>query len=403
MARRVFLHIGTPKSGTTYLQQVMGGNRERLAEQGVLYAAGRYPGDRVWATEELRGRDHSNHPKPHAAGAWNRIVEQARGWDGTAVISHEFFCACTAEQAGRALADLAPAEVHLVLTARDYVRQATAAWQERLKFRHTTRLGDFTLDDMHSTPLWSWRTQDVVAILDRWGQNVDPERIHVITVPQPGGPSGALWERFTGLVGIDPSSCDPAEARSNTSLGVAEVELLRRVNERIGDDVPTSREASKWVRDLLADRILAARGGERFSVRPEVARCLRDRSAEAVEQLRLRGYDVIGDLGELVPPDDGPVMRHPDDVPDADMLDPAIDTIAGMLREVQRQTRRAERAEQAARRARTSAGDAPARSADQPRSARQTLLAASERYPLLMKARAGYRRARNTARGIRNR
>jgi hypothetical protein len=37
---RVYLHIGAPKTGTTYLQEVLFRNRARLAEHGVLY-----PGD----------------------------------------------------------------------------------------------------------------------------------------------------------------------------------------------------------------------------------------------------------------------------------------------------------------------------------------------------------------------
>ena len=36
MAERVFLHIGGPKCGTTYLQTVLWSNKPRLAEAGVL-------------------------------------------------------------------------------------------------------------------------------------------------------------------------------------------------------------------------------------------------------------------------------------------------------------------------------------------------------------------------------
>ena len=36
MARRTFVHIGTPKSGTTYLQSLWWHNREDLAARGLL-------------------------------------------------------------------------------------------------------------------------------------------------------------------------------------------------------------------------------------------------------------------------------------------------------------------------------------------------------------------------------
>ena len=40
MARRVFLHIGTPKSGTTYLQSLWWQHRDALAERGLLLPGG---------------------------------------------------------------------------------------------------------------------------------------------------------------------------------------------------------------------------------------------------------------------------------------------------------------------------------------------------------------------------
>ncbi len=44
MADRVFLHIGVPKSGTTYLQAGLWQNREPLRDQGLLFP-GRGPFD----------------------------------------------------------------------------------------------------------------------------------------------------------------------------------------------------------------------------------------------------------------------------------------------------------------------------------------------------------------------
>ena len=42
MSRRVLIHVGTPKTGTSHLQDVLFRNRDRLAEQGVLYPADRF-------------------------------------------------------------------------------------------------------------------------------------------------------------------------------------------------------------------------------------------------------------------------------------------------------------------------------------------------------------------------
>jgi hypothetical protein len=36
------VHVGTPKTGTSYVQDVLFLNRETLAEQGILYPAERF-------------------------------------------------------------------------------------------------------------------------------------------------------------------------------------------------------------------------------------------------------------------------------------------------------------------------------------------------------------------------
>ena len=338
-ARRVFLHIGAPKTGTTYLQRVLEANRDALARQGVLYAAGTTPRDRVWATEVLRGLDLSRHPRAEAVGAWDRIVEQVQGWDGTAVVSHEFFGACSAEQAKRALEDLAPSEVHLVFTARDYVSLASAVWQERLKYGHATRFSDFRLDAADRTPMWSWRTQDLLAILARWQHDLPPSRVHVVTVPRGGRPD-ALWERFASVVGIDAAATSPKVHSANTSLGLVEAELLRRVDERCDGVLSGPREHARWTRDLLANTVLSQGSGERFTVSGPYSEELAAASRDAVSGITDAGYDVVGSLDDLLAKDPLPETRSPDGASAEELLDAAIAAIVGLVAEAKQTTER---------------------------------------------------------------
>lgn len=328
--RRVFFHIGAPKTGTTYLQNLLSASRERLLQHGILYATGKYSRDRVWATEVLRGLDHSRHPRPQASGAWDRIVGQVRGWDRTSVISHEFFGACSAEQARRALTELQPAEVHLVFTARDYLSQAGAVWQERLKYGHATRFRDFRLDAAAGTPVWSWRTQDILGILGRWQHDLPASRVHVVTVPRGGKPS-VLWERFASVIGVDPAVASADIGSANQSLGVVEAELLRRVDERVGSVLRGSREHARWTRDLLANRVLSRGSRERFAFSGEYAVELEALSREAVAGITTAGYDVVGDLDDLLPPHPLPTTRSPDDASTEELLDAAVDAIVGLI------------------------------------------------------------------------
>ncbi|MGH3319961.1 MAG: hypothetical protein ACRDN9_07240, partial [Streptosporangiaceae bacterium] len=353
MARLVFLHIGAPKSGTTFLQDVLWRNRQRLADQGILLPCQRR--DHLHATLVIREDPHIDRRLPSAPGAWDRIVDQTNSWPGTVIISHEFFGAATPEQAKRAIDDLAPAEVHIVFTSRDYVRQIPGAWQERLKYRFTDRFSDFIADDSEGGPLteMGWRTYDASGVLGRWAIDVPPERVHVVTVPQEGGSPGVLWKRFATLCGIDPDSCDTSTASPNRSLSVAQAELLRRVNFKIAPPIRGPRELAGWIRDFLAHRILAAQGGDRLGLPPDMIPALRARARRAVDEISATGYDVVGDLAELIPPEGLPERPHPDAVTDAELLEVATQAIADMLHEYRAQTLRANgqqrRADEAAR------------------------------------------------------
>ena len=53
MARRVILHVGLPKTGTTYLQSIAWANKDVLREQGVLLP-GFGPRQHLWASGVVR-------------------------------------------------------------------------------------------------------------------------------------------------------------------------------------------------------------------------------------------------------------------------------------------------------------------------------------------------------------
>jgi hypothetical protein len=90
--RVVILHVGAPKTGTTFLQDVMWHHRHALAKDGVLFTRERY-GDHFQATLDLRQVKSLRTDNRSARGAWDRVAERAQAWPATAVISHELFAA----------------------------------------------------------------------------------------------------------------------------------------------------------------------------------------------------------------------------------------------------------------------------------------------------------------------
>ncbi len=349
MARRVFFHVGLPKTGTTYLQTILWNNRDVLRDQGVLLP-GFGPRQHLWASGAVREDPNLDRRHPDALKAWAEISAEVNAWPGTAVISHEFFAGATEAQAARAMADLEGAEVDVVVTARDTLNLVTARWQEFVKNGSTAPIEEYPASE-DTSPLdeWDWGTMDIADVLARWGATLPPERVHVLTLPKPTEQHEALWDRFAALLGIDAGLCDASGSEKNQSLGVVEVELLRRINRNLeGFTSPLNRGV--WIRGYLAQGKLVPRKGEKFWPSPARVEQLRTRSEQATEFVKAQGYDVIGDVEDLRTPVDIPQRRHPDTVTDAEMLAAATAVIGAMLDDVRQLTNERNRERAAASR-----------------------------------------------------
>jgi hypothetical protein len=388
----VFLHIGEPKTGTTFLQQVMWRNRAGLAAQGVVLP-GHHPQDHFRASQDLRGiQKLPSDPAGSWDGEWEILAHQARHAPRAGVISHELFSAAEEQQAQRAVRSLQPAEVHIVLTVRDMATLLPAEWQETIKHRSTRGWADWLGDviDRESVSAdrrqwWFWRVHDTLAILDIWSRYVPAGRVHVIVTPPQGSGNDVLWQRFAGLLGVDPGSVDLSRARPNASLGLPEIEFLRRLNQALPEDVPDW--FYMWtVKEGVAHRALAERPRHGRLVLPA------ERDAWAKEQAEIlvaglagSGYDVIGDLDELRPqPPAEPAGPVPAGQPAGQVLDAAVNAAAALVANQYRTEHRPARPARPA--ARGLAGRVESAVAASPR-LKRTVRELSSRYPAARRLR----------------
>ena len=100
MARRVFLHVGAPKTGTTFLQDTLAANRAGLADAGLTYPDTR-SGSHFEAAIDL-----IEHPwggaLDRARGSWDQVASSAMRSRGDAIVSHEVLASASSEQVRRA-------------------------------------------------------------------------------------------------------------------------------------------------------------------------------------------------------------------------------------------------------------------------------------------------------------
>ncbi|RKS71139.1 hypothetical protein BZB76_5625 [Actinomadura pelletieri DSM 43383] len=341
----VFLHVGAAKSGTTFLQHALWHNRDRLRERGVLFP-GKDIAAHVRAAFDLRGTFFSGASDPRNHGAWRALVEEARDWTGSVIISQELFAPARREYVRQAMSDLDFADVHVIFTVRDLGRQIPAHWQEDVKNRFTTSFTEFVTAlrqqnwRMFESARLFWGLQDPVAVLGRWGADLPPERVHVVTLPPPGAPRDVLWRRFCTVTGLVPDEFDLSATFANSSLGLPETQFLLRLNDALDDRIGW-HAYNDDVKLFLAQEVLVARPSPlRIELPAEHVPWATERAIEMAEGLRAAGYHVVGDLYELMPmAASGPALGTvpappPDEARWTEMADAGVTAISALLRRI---------------------------------------------------------------------
>ncbi|CUR60352.1 conserved hypothetical protein [metagenome] len=338
MTRVVHLHIGAPKTGTTYVQDRLSLNVDQLAKHGVSYPS-RALGDastfHFRAALDLLGQDWGGSPG-HADGAWEAMVRKVRRQRGKVVISHEILAPAPADKVAKVMRDLRGSEVHLVYSVRDLGRQLPAAWQESIKQGRKWSFGRF-LDRTEGGNAWFARAFDLPSVLDTWGSDLPPERIHVVTVPRRNSKDpDLLWRRFCQALDLDPAWAPLDSSKSNHSLGTAETQLIRRLNKKIGRGPRNEANFDDLVLRILArEELSGKRRSPKVTLPPDRFDWAEEQGRLWIAWLASRGVDVIGDAAELMPrrPDPDATWSDPDRVRSRPLLRASLDALEVMTRE----------------------------------------------------------------------
>jgi hypothetical protein len=325
MAQRVVVHIGLMKSGTTFLQGRLNANRELLAEQGVLF-----PGP-AWRRHVNAVADLME-AKDRQPGAWASLVEEVDDHPGTAVISMEYL----AMLGPRKIKELSQAfdtpDLRIVVGVRDLGRSVPAMWQEVVKNRQTWSWAEYVQSIRSGGEAGKrfWRQQHSGTIVTRWAELVTPEKGYVVTLPPPGAPGEALWDRFSEVAGIEPATWSEAP-RANESLGAASTLVIRELNLRTQD--LGLKEYKRRVK-AVGKHLMPAHRAEEDPIGFVVPGWLVQQSDEIRTQIERSGVHVVGHLHELTPRDVPGV--DPDQVTAEAQRDAAVAALDATLRQVAR-------------------------------------------------------------------
>ena len=345
----VYLHIGLPKTGTTHLQDRLWRNRDiALRTSGLLYP-GNVISDHFHVAVHLQPERYLDWADPAFAGTWPTLLGQIRAWPQTSLLSHELFSTAGPEHIDALMNDLSFAdEVHVIATVRDLGRQLPSVWQENVKNQHLAGFDEFVESVRAFAPSVSmgeapeasrveepfWEFQDYIGILERWAKVVGADRVHVVTVPGRGAQQvdgDGLWERFLDAMGVDPEPLTIPVPSLNSSLSAAQTEFLRGLNRRLQPDTIAWQRYERIIKGQVIGEILfAAPVGPAQGLSPGQRQWAAGQAESMVEAVRTAGYEVAGDLDDLLIAADGASGEVAEPSTEA-VLEVAWDTMASMV------------------------------------------------------------------------
>jgi hypothetical protein len=202
--------------------------------------------------EERLGRVH---------GSWEVTVAAMRGFEGVSVLSHEFLGLAPPAVVRRVAESFAGSRVRVVVTVRDAAATLPAQWQTFARNRGTALWPEYAAAarDPRTRPREHTflRSQRIGRTLRLWRDLVEPDELHVVSVPASGGRPDLLWERFASILGVDPATARSRDVAANSSTGYATAHLLCLLHQegaRVGLPKAHVRHLTRLVAEAAATR-----------------------------------------------------------------------------------------------------------------------------------------------------
>jgi hypothetical protein len=305
MAKKIIVHAGFHKTGTTAIQSSFFAATKELEKAGITYP---HVGGKAHhkAISSLMGKTWGWEDRggvPATDKKWQEFLTKIKRAKGTALISSEFLCELDDEQIAKFKRDIAVDDVKIYFTLRPLLKIIPSAYQQHLKIGIKSNYEKW----LHSildepgvstiTPSF-WVRHMHSEVLAKWAKHFGKENVFLIAVDemQPQ----FIYDQFNKVFELNPDFLKPQNDQdSNRSLTLNEIELLRAVNKKF----PKKRswhDYETFIRNgafkYLTNKVVPG---------PEEARLLTPQwavdiaeflSLKSVKEIKELGITIIGDL-----------------------------------------------------------------------------------------------------------
>jgi len=220
-------------------------------------------------------------------------------------------------------------DLHLIITVRDWAQQIPSEYQQFLRHGMSETFPDFIRLVRDRKGRWGehfWRRQDPVDILTRW-KAVEPSRITLVVVPSYSVDPDGLFRLMGSAIGVDHRLIKRPRHAVNTSHGIVEAEVFRRVNASLPEAFQGYSPAyRRLVRKPFSSGVLPRVASERIVLPDTELGWVEDRAREVIAEVRAHGCQVLGDADGLLPSAKRTAPYVP--VDEAEIARVAVETLA---------------------------------------------------------------------------
>lgn len=311
--RARLFHIGPPKTGSTTLQAAAADHREELLAHGV-----RYPGPRRSHRHEVAafvGRSIGWVGKPGASDAsamatWDALMAEIEADHERRILMGHEYAAGADDATAKRFVDAIGERIHVVITLRAYGSMLPSIWQEHNK---AGNVGLF--DDWLTGVLARPRPQDRIErvhirhdqgwLVRRWAAAAGPENVTVVVLDP--ADHDLVFDVFETMLGLPSGLLSSGGlSRSNRSLSVPELEMLRQLNKVLRANDLAWPDYQRLVASGAALRMLQTRtpapDEQRLAIPEWAVERVMDDMERHVREIAASGVRIVGDLGLLALP-----------------------------------------------------------------------------------------------------
>lgn len=305
MVKKVFIHAGFHKTGTTGIQTICKESRTVLRNAGITYPYARGEGhhrpawalhERIWGWKDKGG-------KKTPISEWNHLVTQVKKAKDSALISSEFFSELTIEEIDTMKNAFGKAQKTVIFTWRPLHKLLSSSYQQYLKYGIKADYEQWLLgifkesENKNHTPSF-WERHRHGEVLLKWVEFFGAENVKVIVADEKN--PNFLYDSFADVLGIEHTLIRADEnTRKNRSLTFEETALLLEVNKRFPKERAWA-DYEMFVREgaffRLANNDYPGDIGTKLLTPAWAVDAAQVENQKSINQIRGLGIQVLGDM-----------------------------------------------------------------------------------------------------------